>query len=80
MNESFTHVQRYIVAVIKLPVTWEKFDLPGWQILLCDRSKIEHELTNVSFSAQKKKNQSCIFDEPNDIFIYTLVNWISHIS
>ena len=32
-----------IVAVIKPPVTWEKFDLPGWQILFCDRAKIEHE-------------------------------------
>ena len=32
-----------IVAVIKPPVTWEKFDLPGWQILSCDRAKIEHE-------------------------------------
>ena len=35
--------------------------------------------TNVSFSA-KKKSQSCIFDEPNYIFIYTLGNWTSHIS
>ena len=32
-----------IVAVIKPPVTWEKFDLPGQQILSCDRAKIEHE-------------------------------------
>ena len=31
------------VAVIKPPVTWEKFDLPGRQILSCDRAKIEHE-------------------------------------
>ena len=36
--------------------------------------------TNVSFSAKKKKSQSCIFDEPNYIFIYTLGNWTSHIS
>ena len=28
-----------IVAVIKPPVTWEKFDLPGRQILSCDRAK-----------------------------------------
>ena len=32
-----------IVAVIKPPVTWEKFDLPGWQILSCYRAKIERE-------------------------------------
>lgn len=32
-----------IVAVITPPVTWEKFDLPGWQILSCYRAKIEHE-------------------------------------
>ena len=32
-----------IFAVIKPTVTWEKFDLPGWQILSCDRTKIEHE-------------------------------------
>ena len=25
-----------IIAVIKPPVTWEKFDLPGLQILSCD--------------------------------------------
>ena len=41
MNESFTHVQQYIVAVIKPPVTWEKLDLPGWQILSCDRMNDE---------------------------------------
>ena len=29
-----------IVAVIKPTVTWEKFDLPGWRILSCDRTKI----------------------------------------
>ena len=29
-----------VVAVIKPPVTCDKFDLPGWQILSCDRAKI----------------------------------------
>ena len=78
MNESFTHVQRYIVAVIKPPVTWQIFDLPGWQILSCDRSKIEHE-RRMSHLVPKKKSQSCIFNEPNYIFIHTLGNWTSHI-
>ena len=56
-----------------------KFDLPGWQILSCDRSKIEPERW-MSHLVPKKKSQSCIFDEPNYIFIYTLGNWTSHIS
>ena len=70
-----------IVAVIKPPVTWEKFDLPGRQILLCDRAKIEHErrmttidsyflLRKYVHASLTKKNQSCVFDEPNYVFIY----------
>ena len=57
-----------IVAVIKPPVTWEKFDLPGWQILSYDCAKIQRErrmttfdsyfcwskYTQVSFSAKKQ--------------------------
>ena len=30
-----------IVAVIKPPLTWEKFDLPEWQILSCYRAKLK---------------------------------------
>ena len=29
-----------IVAVIKPPVTWEKFDVPGWQILSSTAPKV----------------------------------------
>ena len=91
-----------IVAVIKPPLTWEKFDLPEWQILSCYRAKLKlntndewqlsihtfcwgSRYTQVSFSA-KKKSQSCIFDEPNYVFIYihrvktTSFQWTSHIS
>ena len=56
------------VAVIKPPVTWEKFDLPGWQILSYDCAKIQRErrmtsfdsyfcrskYTQISFSAKKQ--------------------------
>ena len=74
-----------IVAVIKPPVTWEKLDLPGWQILSCYRAKIEHErrmttLDSYFFAEEvsthkshlvQKKSQSCIFDEPNYVILYT---------
>ena len=75
-----------MIAVIKPPVTWEKFDLPGLQILSCDLTAPKlstndewqlsihtfcwgRKYTQVSFSV--KRSQSCIFDEPNYVFIYT---------
>ena len=48
-----------IVAVIKPPVTWEKFDLPGRQILSCDRAKFGC----VPFG--ESKNGFLILDLPN---------------
>ena len=77
---------RGIIAVINSPVTWEKFDLPGLQILSCDLTapKLSRDdewqlsihtfcwgrkYTQVPFSV--KRSQSCIFDEPNYVFIYT---------
>ena len=75
-----------IIAVIKPPVTWEKFDLPGLRILSCDLTAPKlsrndewqlsihtfcwgRKYTQISFSV--KRSQSCIFDEPNDVLIYT---------
>ena len=74
MNESFTHVQQYIVAVIKPPVTWEKFDLPGWQILLCDCSKIEHE-RRMSHLVPKKKRVKAVFSMSQIISSY--IHWVT---
>ena len=74
-----------IVAVIKPPVTWEKFDLPGWQILSRDRAKIEHErrmpildsyfywgrkYTQVSFSAKNKVKAVFSMNQIMSLYIY----------
>ena len=101
MSERFTHVHGYCcrdqaatnVGKIRFTRMANSFVLPS-------QTEIEHErrmttlhsyfcwgsrYTQVSFSA-KKKSQSCIFDEPNYVFIYihrvktTSFQWTSHIS
>ena len=80
MNESFAHVHGYCcrdqaacnVGKIRFTRTASSFVRPcqNWARTTNDNYRVILFAKEVSTRKSHKKNQSCIFDEPNYVFIY----------